>query len=65
MYLCNRNKYLFPREMDFKGMCMLRLMSVFLTEYKSFFPFYPLCERMGGKKKYSVNEAFRAARNSR
>ena len=37
MYLCNRNKYLFPREMDFKGMCMLCLMSVFLTEYKSFF----------------------------
>lgn len=39
MYLCNRNKYLFPREMDFKGMCMLCLMSVFLTEYKSFFFF--------------------------
>lgn len=43
MYLCNRNKYLFPREMDFKGMCMLRLMSVFLTEYKSFFFLFIRC----------------------
>lgn len=37
----------------------------FWQNINRFFSFYPLCERMGGKKKYSVNEAFRASYESR